>query len=1071
MKLRALLASSRLAARGASRNRGHFCVGCSSVCLTTVSVGLLMTILAVSPSVFLYFAETINGESDLELWPRGESGWQRLNYTRISQALQDSSIAPYHSPRFSSIGLKTYNPKLCLGFSASTPSLSNFTYEGPDSSPGDSGDMTTLKASARSACQSSPSRCMDILCAKSVDAYVWIIDSQKDADIGISTSWGLPPLPAGGIYINTRAANSLQVQAGDYIFVQLPDSLLPATLDSARRSAYAANSSILVNATFSNGNPVPWVTNVPFRIISVFDSGGTYKFPKGYQKNSVMVFELPMMLESLAPHIHPQYSSAYASALLAESARQTHYGEVSDTIFACPSQPRSACYMDSDFSVVARRLVDWAGQVSEAVGIDRSMFRLSQINTLRQAAGLSKFLGLVVSLVVILFCGLSCFLIYSLLLTFVQTQSHDLGILRMVGSGRSVIANLITLSALSYSLPAWVAGTVAAQALVVVARILLLRFLDFTIPWTLSLQAVVVSIFLAALVPLLSSLQPIAMAVSKDLHSSLVLSAARAATFTQTLDRGSMLAGLYGSLKYLVGSLVLSMACFLVYILLPESLAIENLGMLFSVFLGLIIVVIIGLVAVSFNLQPVLEHCVLYLIFSALFWEDGALSALIKKNLAVHRRNNQKTAAMLSLALGFIFFLNINLDIEIRSLQYRYTQSVGSDVRVSINAVDGSTGLAFSLASLNQIEAFCQSRPDLVLDWSYVSYPLTALLATVLSDTLVSNVGQLVSYPVSIVAVSPNYFDIGSNGPGTIWPFQVDPDLSAQYPSMKQQLYSAKGLQSAVLSANLLSALGFVRASSPTNYSCPFVTTTALQVDGSTVQSNMSTLYPLGFLEDCYLCTMTQYPTSSATSMLVSFPTYLQLAQGILESVGDIPIQYLLITATDPSNSNQIYNGLLQIIEGTLDDITTVAIETQAVDTIQLYLGPIFGLATVLVMLVSLFSLNTAMYSNIHQQLKEISILMAIGLSQRQLLRIFIYEAFIVLMVSLVLGAGIGLSVGYSMAAQNSVLVEVPVTPRFPTEVAGVAVVLSTISALAATWGPLHALVVRRSIIAGLKST
>ena len=55
-------------------------------------------------------------------------------------------------------------------------------------------------------------------------------------------------------------------------------------------------------------------------------------------------------------------------------------------------------------------------------------------------------------------------------------------------------------------------------------------------------------------------------------------------------------------------------------------------------------------------------------------------------------------------------------------------------------------------------------------------------------------------------------------------------------------------------------------------------------------------------------------------------------------------------------------------------------------------------------MLVSFFSLNTSMYTNIMEQSKEVGILRALGITQAGVYRIYTYEAFFLVISSAILG-------------------------------------------------------------------
>jgi ABC-type lipoprotein release transport system permease subunit len=67
---------------------------------------------------------------------------------------------------------------------------------------------------------------------------------------------------------------------------------------------------------------------------------------------------------------------------------------------------------------------------------------------------------------------------------------------------------------------------------------------------------------------------------------------------------------------------------------------------------------------------------------------------------------------------------------------------------------------------------------------------------------------------------------------------------------------------------------------------------------------------------------------------------------------------------------------------------------------INLAMGFFFNFATICAMAVCFFSLMSSMYTNIHEQTHEIAILQALGLPVAWLRRIYIFEAFVLIITA-----------------------------------------------------------------------
>lgn len=69
-------------------------------------------------------------------------------------------------------------------------------------------------------------------------------------------------------------------------------------------------------------------------------------------------------------------------------------------------------------------------------------------------------------------------------------------------------------------------------------------------------------------------------------------------------------------------------------------------------------------------------------------------------------------------------------------------------------------------------------------------------------------------------------------------------------------------------------------------------------------------------------------------------------------------------------------------------------------------------------MFLCFFSLSSSMTGNLHEQSKEVAVLRAIGFKEYLLVRLYIYEAFILVVSASVQGICIGTLVGWSMAVE-----------------------------------------------------
>mmetsp|Transcript_5556 Transcript_5556/g.3923 ORF Transcript_5556/g.3923 Transcript_5556/m.3923 type:complete len:122 (+) Transcript_5556:2968-3333(+) len=109
-------------------------------------------------------------------------------------------------------------------------------------------------------------------------------------------------------------------------------------------------------------------------------------------------------------------------------------------------------------------------------------------------------------------------------------------------------------------------------------------------------------------------------------------------------------------------------------------------------------------------------------------------------------------------------------------------------------------------------------------------------------------------------------------------------------------------------------------------------------------------------------------------------------------------------------------------------------------------------------MFLCFFSLSSSMTGNLNEQSKEIAVLRAIGFKSHLVVRLYVYEAFILIISASVQGICIGTLVGWSMAIEQSLFVHVPVSYVFPYLEFFAILIISMICAFWSTYGPCHAL-------------
>ena len=91
-----------------------------------------------------------------------------------------------------------------------------------------------------------------------------------------------------------------------------------------------------------------------------------------------------------------------------------------------------------------------------------------------------------------------------------------------------------------------------------------------------------------------------------------------------------------------------------------------------------------------------------------------------------------------------------------------------------------------------------------------------------------------------------------------------------------------------------------------------------------------------------------------------------------------------------------------------------------------------FIVIIILFMFLSFFSLSSSMTANILEQTKEMAILRSIGVTKTRGVFMHVYEAFILVLTGSLIGACIGMVIGYTLSLQRMIYTNLPVEFKVP---------------------------------------
>jgi ABC-type antimicrobial peptide transport system permease subunit len=215
-------------------------------------------------------------------------------------------------------------------------------------------------------------------------------------------------------------------------------------------------------------------------------------------------------------------------------------------------------------------------------------------------------------------------------------------------------------------------------------------------------------------------------------------------------------------------------------------------------------------------------------------------------------------------------------------------------------------------------------------------------------------------------------------------------------------------------------------------------------------------------------------PSASPSPPSSSSTAGLPFRKNPYTSADAVPKQRLLVRMRSDSTAQQrqvLQNALTAVVGSGVSatfsslvvDTKSLIEETEVANTaLTLFLNIIAVIIMILCFLVNLVSFA----ANVSDNAREFAVLRALGLRSRQVIKVYITEAVVLVTSSFLLGSIIGILVAVSLTLQFNLFIESPFIFNFPTTLFLILAVLGLAVAAAAAYFPSSALVSRQ--IAGV---
>eukprot|EP01022_Parablepharisma_sp_SALTPOND_P016897 TRINITY_DN258_c0_g1_i1.p1 TRINITY_DN258_c0_g1~~TRINITY_DN258_c0_g1_i1.p1 ORF type:complete len:1046 (-),score=35.87 TRINITY_DN258_c0_g1_i1:10813-13857(-) len=839
-----------------------------------------------------------------------------------------------------------------------------------------------------------------------------LLDSEREKTLEIGRKYQPPVLVPGDCAIHRNLANFLGVSIGDTFTVGLT---IPEYIN-------------VLNALVLKGGKTFPVLAYDYFYKFQCKVGAIYsslegKVPSG-EDDAYFYMEYNHFLKQFANSTNT-VDSPFSSEFSAYLQNLDPYQIATEVNTNHPK--RMTVYKNNDFDEVQTSMTSFASRVLDKVGffpVETNMPLLTDLQGLSMAA---VFLGIIMNLVVIILAAISSYLIYSLLMISFDTRIFEMGIFRLTGLRKYALCALVIIQALLFVLPALLLGIATSFFYLWAVCRAFEQSVQFTFTPVPTTTAFIWAICVGLIVPLLASFVPIRNVLNKTLNASIDMAHSKSQGVHITIEFAQK-----GINWNLVAFGIIAIAFGLtVYYLLPLSLLAMDFQLMLWLMLSILLALFIGLVMLALNVQHLIDKLIVYVV---LFFETAYMKLVILKNLVAHKIRNRRTGIIFAVVIGFLLFIVVGYTMELENAELTMLMRHGA--YLDVNAKRGHT-IPFDVVIA--IEEVLDKNEDIVEGYSWIAEGMTQYQQLRLKDNWIMDYGRLYKYKIQLNAVPPNFFDVSNQK--FISVFQSNETTSL---SLSEQLYTPRGSQGIGVGSFLANELG-INAEDPKS-------TFLLSFErlGPDVAYESRAIF---LLNSCPALRMSRRLRSSQAAVM-SYPLYLQLSNAT--SFTTLAYESVSIKAKGDSTEHydKLYDELVAVTANMGANVTVWSYSTQAenIESIKKFLDMVFYIIIGLFMLLFVFSLVSSMTANVLEQVKELAVLRAIGMTKWRGAMLYAYEAFVLVLSSSLIGCIIGMIVGYSLSLQRNLYTDLPIEFHFPwvhlVVIVGCSIVCAGISAV-----------------------
>lgn len=335
-----------------------------------------------------------------------------------------------------------------------------------------------------------------------------VFDTELERKNEIGREYKENAIPFGQCYI-TQKQQTTGNHDGQIAFVRLPlTNLLSLAIKQYNTQANVHNQ-------VPEDHEVLLVT-VPCKVKYIKSFYG-----KLSSQEEVVAFESDRFMELVSHYLpDPLHSQEYSG--FHEFLRHKHFtDQYSDYVVISLPKPRVSHYENPNFQIIRGKAAEYYMKIDDSLGFFPVNVNSGILHDLKKFTMSVMFLGLIFDLIVMLLIIISVLLIYSLLLQNVETKSFEIGVQRMVGLSKKGLIFMVIVQSCLFVLPAVLMGFAISFPCLNIFSYVMYQKLNLEVSPMLTQNAIAQALFIGIVIPLLSSIIPIRVALRKNLNDAL----------------------------------------------------------------------------------------------------------------------------------------------------------------------------------------------------------------------------------------------------------------------------------------------------------------------------------------------------------------------------------------------------------------------------------------------------------------------------------------------------------------------------------------------------------------------